>query len=211
MPRAYSCSAVRSGQRAGRLGLSARRPALAASPPAPTTLSLRCTDAAQDPGPPGGGPGAQGDHPQAPVRARPARPQRLPGALDGGAGFVAVAYLQWRAAGRAAQRRWRSLRADPVGWLVSWLGSSSHRRLPTACPGFRPRPPVPPQADAVQRVLQQPLSLIQGPPGTGKTVTSATIVYQVRGSGGGLVGWVGLGGLHSGHGSRMHAALPHRH
>lgn len=37
------------------------------------------------------------------------------------------------------------------------------------------------QADAVQRVLQQPLSLIQGPPGTGKTVTSATIVYQVGG------------------------------
>lgn len=36
------------------------------------------------------------------------------------------------------------------------------------------------QAEAVQRVLQQPLSLIQGPPGTGKTVTSATIVYQVR-------------------------------
>ena len=35
------------------------------------------------------------------------------------------------------------------------------------------------QAEAVQRVLQQPLSLIQGPPGTGKTVTSATIVYQV--------------------------------
>lgn len=31
----------------------------------------------------------------------------------------------------------------------------------------------------MQRVLQQPLSLIQGPPGTGKTVTSATIVYQV--------------------------------
>ena len=34
------------------------------------------------------------------------------------------------------------------------------------------------QAEAVRRVLQQPLSLIQGPPGTGKTVTSATIVYQ---------------------------------
>ena len=36
------------------------------------------------------------------------------------------------------------------------------------------------QAEAVQLVLQQPLSLIQGPPGTGKTVTSATIVYQVQ-------------------------------
>jgi regulator of nonsense transcripts 1 len=35
------------------------------------------------------------------------------------------------------------------------------------------------QAEAVQRVLSQPLSLIQGPPGTGKTVTSATIVYHL--------------------------------
>lgn len=54
------------------------------------------------------------------------------------------------------------------------------------------------QAEAVQRVLQQPLSLIQGPPGTGKTVTSATIVYQVcvcvcfvwGGVGRGGAGWV---------------------
>jgi hypothetical protein len=38
------------------------------------------------------------------------------------------------------------------------------------------------QAEAVRRVLQQPLSLIQGPPGTGKTVTSATIVYQASSS-----------------------------
>ncbi|KAL4855832.1 Regulator of nonsense transcripts 1 [Chlorella vulgaris] len=43
------------------------------------------------------------------------------------------------------------------------------------------------QADAVQRVLQQPLSLIQGPPGTGKTVTSATIVYQLAKMGQGQV------------------------
>jgi hypothetical protein len=41
------------------------------------------------------------------------------------------------------------------------------------------------QAEAVRRVLQQPLSLIQGPPGTGKTVTSATIVYQA-----GLLPWL---------------------
>lgn len=35
------------------------------------------------------------------------------------------------------------------------------------------------QKDAVQAVLQRPLSLIQGPPGTGKTVTSATLVYHL--------------------------------
>lgn len=35
------------------------------------------------------------------------------------------------------------------------------------------------QAQAVQAVLQRPLSLIQGPPGTGKTVTSATLVYHL--------------------------------
>ena len=33
---------------------------------------------------------------------------------------------------------------------------------------------------AVKHALQRPLSLIQGPPGTGKTVTSATIIYQVK-------------------------------
>lgn len=46
---------------------------------------------------------------------------------------------------------------------------------------------MPLQAEAVQRVLQQPLSLIQGPPGTGKTVTSATIVYQLAKMGQGQV------------------------
>lgn len=35
------------------------------------------------------------------------------------------------------------------------------------------------QAQAVQSVLQKPLSLIQGPPGTGKTVTSASIIYHL--------------------------------
>ena len=35
------------------------------------------------------------------------------------------------------------------------------------------------QMEAVQSVLQRPLSLIQGPPGTGKTVTSATLVYHL--------------------------------
>jgi regulator of nonsense transcripts 1 len=35
------------------------------------------------------------------------------------------------------------------------------------------------QVEAVQAVLQRPLSLIQGPPGTGKTVTSATLVYHL--------------------------------
>ena len=53
------------------------------------------------------------------------------------------------------------------------------QRLARATPPVR-TPARRPQAEAVQRVLQQPLSLIQGPPGTGKTVTSATIVYQVR-------------------------------
>ena len=35
------------------------------------------------------------------------------------------------------------------------------------------------QVNAVQTILQQPLSLIQGPPGTGKTVTSASIVWHM--------------------------------
>lgn len=43
------------------------------------------------------------------------------------------------------------------------------------------------QAEAIRRVLTQPLSLIQGPPGTGKTVTSATIVHHLATAGQGQV------------------------
>ena len=43
------------------------------------------------------------------------------------------------------------------------------------------------QAEAIRRVLTQPLSLIQGPPGTGKTVTSATIVHHLAAAGQGQV------------------------
>ncbi|KAF4742873.1 ATP-dependent helicase NAM7, partial [Perkinsus olseni] len=35
------------------------------------------------------------------------------------------------------------------------------------------------QVHAVQKALEQPLTLIQGPPGTGKTVTSASIIYHL--------------------------------
>ena len=43
------------------------------------------------------------------------------------------------------------------------------------------------QADAVQRALASPLSIVQGPPGTGKTVTSATMVYHMAKMGQGQV------------------------